>query len=239
MRNHPVTCLYFILKVLITAFLVWAIGFLLYSIVHGNIDDIVLLVVTFMRCLLGVYELIMVGQLLFYDVRNIVWGLPLPTAFFHTETDHGDAIYEVEANLCDEPVEYLAIFTRFGLKLTEITSFQPGCVYYSKTAEALLKKHPGAVTVHNHPGRDDIPFSSSDIHTAMRRGLSRTIVVTQDSVYEMVLPREFSEKEAARARKLMEKEAGWAHTSHERQIRVCQKIAAEFGMTFRRSARRD
>ena len=162
----------------------------------------------------------------------------MPT-LFQAEADHGDSIREVERGIRDATVEYLAVFTEMGFKLAEVTNFDTGSIYQSKKLKAITKEHPGCIKLHNHPGTDDLPFSSTDIYTAMVDGESRTIVVTRSSVYEFVLPRRYTKREAKQARKLFEQNSGFTGNNRERRIHACELVAAEFGLTFKKSSWRD
>lgn len=175
---------------------------------------------------LATAELVSIGDSLRIDIVSIWRGLPLPS-LFPTITNHGDTIAKVVRGIQMESVEYLAIFAESGTKLLEITNHHPSGIFRCKELREIYQKNKRTVTIHNHPGKDDCPFSSTDIFSMMRHQERQGIVVTQKSVYIMTLRREYSLWEAWTARLIM-----GTGSSRKGQIRACERVARRFRMTF-------
>lgn len=171
------------------------------------------------------------------QIHNIRLGLPLPCVFC-TASNHGDTVSEVVQNICEEPVEYLAVFTANGQKLAEITCYDQTRVRNSEGVLKLCSKSPENIRIHNHPTRD-VPFSPADVHAAMITNARHAIVVTRESVYELILPRFYTEKEISQACKLLDRKGGILCSPRKRQIRACEQVATKFGMIFKQTARHD
>ncbi len=91
--------------------------------------------------------------------------------------DHGATIEEVVVNLCDEPVEFSAVFSSTGEKVAEYTNYS---TYMVATPEEFARNN---VCIHNHPTIHNTCLSDSDIMSALESGKAVSIAIDHDYAY--------------------------------------------------------
>lgn len=100
--------------------------------------------------------------------------------------DHGTTLIEVIFGIHDEATEHLAYFAPDGRKIGESTTHNPHSVAFFSRREVKLE--PGYISVHNHPGKENLAFSPNDFASAIARKERRAIVVADDVCYILDIP---------------------------------------------------
>lgn len=104
---------------------------------------------------------------------------PLKTAI---ETDvHGNDLKAVMQSIREEDIEYCAFFTVAGKKMSEWTCYSRTAVRFPGT----MHDCNGMFLVHNHPGIEEMAFSSDDLGYMLQYHLRAMIVVTRRYTYIM------------------------------------------------------
>lgn len=121
---------------------------------------------------------IVVQRSLRYHMLGNTATITAPGLKEHVRFSHGENIIDVIEALRTESVEFEAIFQETGEKITEITNWLPNRVTHE------VYDLPNVIYIHNHPGEENLCFSSPDIISMMKFGIpSCEVVVCRDYLY--------------------------------------------------------
>lgn len=225
--NRPIRYLFFVLKGIAYPACLFSAGMIARSISGSHLSTGALIL-----GLVGIVVLAIFGYIFFisfsYDLKAVLAKRPMPT-FAARFTDHGPTLYSVIQAIRNEEVEVLAIFSETGTKLAEVSNFHESMVRIGQTISPSTLSHETTL-VHNHPNSNST-FSPNDIAAFMYYRCNRAIVVTEDETYEAVFSREYSIKDAKRAKKRLKRLI--RQTKNDKNHVLANKILArEFGYQF-------
>lgn len=137
-------------------------------------------------------------------------------------TNHGATAFEVIQGIHDEPVEYLATFTKDGQKVAESTIHSRCEVWHEYSTIPMCA---GMTEMHNHPGRSSSGFSWQDVGHAISYSLAASIVVSHRYVYRISLAPEHWRMDPDPI--MQEVRAAWKEASDKYPLRQDKLIALD------------
>lgn len=173
------------------------------------------------------------------EIERLDKNNPLPEPLDKAiASNHGNDLAIIMEAIRNEPLEYLAYFDNDGNKITEGTCLSP-CECNIPRRDIALR-HAADTMVHNHPGLDQVSFSSNDIYRQLSDCIKTSVVVTHDFNYIMENPywnRDDSpdpQKVKEYMDELLSAYSKWKKLFWRRYVRhVSYCVARYFGLVYR------